>query len=581
MRKLINEDLSKCVGCNRCLRVCPIDGANHVYTEDGQIKVSIQGDKCIACGFCFETCRHKVRDYDDDTLRFLEDLRKGEKISILAAPALYVNPEGGRLLAWLKQLGVDKIYDVSIGADICTWAHIRHIEEKNPKSIITQPCPAIVDYILKYKHNIVKYLSPVHSPMLCTAIYMRRYDRVSGNIAALSPCIAKAHEFETTGQIQYNVTFKRLFEYIRENNITLPNTPASFDHPEAAFGRLYSMPGGLKENMQFYFGKDLRVDQAEGHGIVYEAIDAFAESDESVLPMVFDVLNCGEGCNLGTAVEHNVSRFETSASMHKGRSSVLASYDHEHYIQLLNHYDQTLKMQDFIRTYRTQSIRQRALTEEQIENGFKEMNKTTENQRTFDCGACGCDSCYEMAKSIVLGDNLAANCIQTLNEEILGVLDIATSNVGSANLLLEDITNIKAKSAQIADCMATLNDGFEKFKAISTNILSIATSTNLVALNAAIEAARAGVHGKAFAVVAEEVRNLASKSKTIVSESDAISEQTLDAINSVNELIESIAANYDKAHISISIMSQSLNSIIDTVHHSGVGEHNGKRDSGR
>ena len=567
MRKLINEDLTKCVGCNRCIRVCPIEGANHVFSEEGQIKVSINSDKCIACGFCLETCRHKVRDYGDDMIRFIEDLKRGDAISIMAAPALYVNPNGGRLLAWLKQMGVRKVYDVSIGADICTWAHIRLIQENTQKSVITQPCPAIVDYILKYKPEIIKYLSPVHSPMLCTAIYMQKYDKITDNIAALSPCIAKAHEFEATGKIKYNITFKRLFEYVRDHGIELPANPIGFDHEEAAFGRLYSMPGGLKENLQFYFGKELRVDQAEGHGVVYEAIDAFAVEREHNLPAIFDVLNCGEGCNLGTAVEHDVSRFETHTAMDIGRKAVLSNYDPERFEQLLSYYDDTLTRSDFKRIYRSTPVHTKVITEAQIENGFKIMNKSTERQRTFDCGACGCDTCRDMAKSIVAGDNIAGNCIQMLNEEIVGVLDIATSNVGSASLLLEDIQNIKHKSAQISECMATLNEGFNKFKTISANILSIATSTNLVALNASIEAARAGIHGKAFSVVAEEVRALASKSKIVVSESDEISEQTLDAIASVNELIASITENYDKAHISISVMSQSLNSIIESVHH--------------
>jgi len=570
MRKLINEDLSKCVGCNRCIRVCPIEGANYVFSEEGQIKVSLNGDKCIACGFCLETCRHRVRDYDDDTQRFLDDLKNGEKISIMAAPALYVNPEGRRLLSWLKQIGVNKIYDVSIGADICTWAHIRFIQQKRPNSVITQPCPAIVDYIVKYKQELIKYLSPVHSPMLCTAIYMRKYDRMADSIAALSPCIAKAHEFDTTGNIKYNVTFKRIFEYIRMNGIELPNHEVSFDHPEAAFGGLYPMPGGLKENMQFYFGKDLRVDQAEGHGVVYEAIDAFAEESEGNLPTIFDVLNCGEGCNLGTAVEHTVSRFETHAVMHQKRKATLDAYDPENYEKLLNSYDQKLRMDDFIRIYKPQHMNQRLLKDTDIEDGFKTMNKTTYHQRSFDCGACGCDTCTEMAKSIIAGYNIPANCIQMLNEEITSVLEIATSNVDSSNLLLEDIANIKEMSAKISECMTMLNDGFTKFRTISSSILSIATSTNLVALNASIEAARAGIHGKAFSIVAEEVRSLASKSKVVVSESDNISTEALNAITQVNSLISSIAENYDKAHISISVMSQSLNSIIDTVHHSST-----------
>jgi uncharacterized ferredoxin-like protein len=483
----------------------------------------------------------------------------------MMAPALYVNPNGGRLLAWLRQLGVRKVFDVSIGADICTWAHIRYIEKNSPKSVITQPCPAIVNYILRYKQNIVKYLSPVQSPMLCTAIYMRKHAKITDSIAAVSPCIAKAHEFEATGQIKYNITFKRLFEYVRDNDIELPEADMHFDHEDTAFGRLFSMPGGLKENLQFYFGNKLRVDQAEGHGVVYEAIDAFAEERESVLPTIFDVLNCGEGCNLGTAVIHDVSRFETHAIMDEGRKAVAATYDLEQYKTLLEKYDNTLNSGDYIRIYRQSPVSTRQLTEAQIEAGFKAMHKSTHMQRTFDCGACGCDTCEEMARSIVSGDNIASNCIQMLVDEIKSVLEIATSNVDSANLLLKDIENIKSKSSEISECMSTLNDAFSKFKTISSNILSIAMSTNLVALNASIEAARAGIHGKAFAVVAEEVRALASKSKVVVSESDAISDDALSAITSVNDLIESIAENYDKAHISISVMSQSLNSIIDTV----------------
>jgi len=513
------------------------------------------------------TCRHDVRYYEDDTQRFLNDLKSGVRISIMAAPALCINPQGGRLLAWLKKLGVNLIYDVSIGADICTWAHIRYIENEKPKSVITQPCPAIVDYILKYKNNIIKYLSPVHSPILCTAIYMKKYERVTDRLAAITPCVAKAHEFEATGQVDYNVTFKRLFDYVRDNGIELPNSPASFNNKEASFGRLFPMPGGLKENMQVYFGKTLRVDQAEGHGVVYEAIDAYAEEREDFLPTIFDVLNCGEGCNLGTAVDHDVTRFETHTIMDRNRKSLANTYDREKYITQLEGFDETLKIHDFMRIYKPTTISTRFLTTEQVEEGFKILNKNTHRQRTFDCGACGCDSCEEMARSIVNTDNIPANCIQMLNEEVSSVLDIAVSNVASADLLLDDIKNIKAQSGQITDCMSTLNDAFVKFKTISSNILSIAMSTNLVALNASIEAARAGIHGKAFAVVAEEVRALAGKSKTIVSDSDDISDEALRAITDVNELISSIAKNYDKAHISISVMSQSLNSIIKTVHH--------------
>ena len=565
MRQLIVDDVSKCVGCNRCIRVCPIEGANQVYIEGRDIKVTINGNRCVACGFCIDTCRHDVRNYEDDTERFINDLRNGETISMFAAPAIQVNEYGVRLMSWLRDLGVKKIYDVSLGADICTWAHIRLIEKGIPHPVITQPCPAIVNYILLHCQKLIKYLSPVHSPMLCTAIYMKKYDRVNEKIAALSPCIAKSHEFEATGYVDYNVTLKKLFEYIRENGIELPQKTTKFDNPESAYGKLYSMPGGLKENLEFYFGKSVRVDQAEGQGVVYESLEEFSHAPERFLPPVFDVLNCAEGCNIGTGVEHNIDRFEAHFCMNESRQDTLKDFDPAHYDVLLRDFDKRFNINDFIRKYIPGVVKQYSVSEEGIENAFKALNKFTDEQKTFDCGACGCDSCFEMAKRIALGDNITENCIQKLNDEVLGVLDIAMSNIDSASLLENDINEIKNKSEQIQDLMEVLSGALMKYQEISSEILTISRHTNLVALNASIEAARAGVHGKSFSVVAEEVRTLANKSQVIVSSSEDISAESLSSIESVKEMIGSIVEGYDKAQISISIINQSLSSILKSI----------------
>jgi len=190
--ELITNDHSICVGCNRCIRVCPVEGANIAYNDGDDIKVKTNYDHCIACGACISTCRHDSRDYYDDTERFLSDLINGVPVSVLASPASRVSAvKQGRLFTWLRKQGVKKIYDASLGADICTWAHIRFIERDAPASVITQPCPAVVNYILTHEHSLLPYLSPVHSPMLCTAIYMRDHDGINDKIAALHPVSQK------------------------------------------------------------------------------------------------------------------------------------------------------------------------------------------------------------------------------------------------------------------------------------------------------------------------------------------------------------------------------------------------------
>ena len=148
----------------------------------------------VSVGACVKDCSHGARTYEDDTAGFWNDVKGGKQVVLLVAPSIKVAFDGcwRNVLEFLRSNGVKDIYDVSFGADICTWAHIRYLQKNPGKKLISQPCPAIVNYMLKYCKEALPNLSPVQSPILCAAIYLRKYLGVNAKLAAPDPLYRKA-----------------------------------------------------------------------------------------------------------------------------------------------------------------------------------------------------------------------------------------------------------------------------------------------------------------------------------------------------------------------------------------------------
>ena len=117
-------------------------------------------------------------------------------------------------------------------------------------------------------------------------------------------------------------------------------------------------------------------------------------------------------------------------------------------------------------------------------------------------------------------------------EEANRKLDNAKNQILKMATQVQNTAHIEV---ELARQMSQLSNDADQVKGVLTVIADIADQTNLLALNAAIEAARAGEHGRGFAVVADEVRNLAERTQKSLTEINATINVIVQAINDASD----------------------------------------------
>ncbi len=447
----VYTDTDKCLGCNKCIFVCPTN-ANMAFFEAEQSKVSIKHGFCISCGECLSICDHNARDYIDDTDDFFNAIKNGQTINAIIAPAARFNfLDVQRLIGYLKNIGVKNIYDVSFGADICTWAHIKSIREKGVKNIISQPCPVVVSLIEKYYPQLIGNLSPIHSPAACAATYLKNYKEKKGKIAFISPCIGKKRENVSIFNgdvINYNVTFEKLSQHMLSNNIDLQNyKQMPFDNMPGSLGFIFSRPGGLNENIKYHLGEDIWIKQIEGTKNIKHYLNQYIEDIKTgqEIPFIVDALNCENGCNLGTGTCKSTNVNRVDSEMNKAKKQLVK----DNCEQLMRHFDETLNLNDFIRTYSDKSSDYKLDENIDIEKAYLSLGKVTKEDRNINCFCCGYGSCEDFVYNLAIGNNDKNNCRHYLLNKFrqLSIIDELTG-IFNRYSFAADIDKIKQSNKE-------------------------------------------------------------------------------------------------------------------------------------
>ena len=199
---------------------------------------------------------------------------------------------------------------------------------------------------------------------------------------------------------------------------------------------------------------------------------------------------------------------------------------------------------------------------EMLKETIDRLNETANGVRS------GSNQIADGSQMLAEGTTRQATAVDELSSTILGIsngVDNTAKNADEASKLSNDCSELMNRQDEamttLLDAMATIEKRSEDISNVIKIIEDIAFQTNILALNASIEAARAGQAGKGFAVVATEVGTLAAKSAESANSTKELIVSTLDAVKKGAELAKQTAESIKN----VTELSHQSATLIETI----------------
>lgn len=312
----------------------------------------------------------------------------------------------------------------------------------------------------------------------------------------------------------------------------------------------------------------------EGPELIYDYLnDLEASIKRGEAPKIIDCLNCESGCNGGTGTirkEEHLDSLEqpiekralTQIDHHKKDGFFARKREKKELEKLIHDY---WKPGLYNRNYRDRSsARQiRKPTQQELKEVYESMYKYGDED-IYNCVSCGYNSCNKMAEAIYNGLNRPENCHHFLKkttqmeqdkakvheqelEDARTEMQALISSTKEQNLRLTE--SVKDILDSLLDSGAEQKRAFEEFtneinqssvtvehfRPIAKSIEDVASETDLLSVNASIEAVRAGQYGRSFAIVANEVKKLATTSKAEAAKIEPYLEELTETFERISE----------------------------------------------
>lgn len=425
-----------CQDCYKCVRQCPIKS---IRIEDNSAKVI--PELCISCGHCIRTCPANAKKIRKDLGRAKLLIQNKKPTYASLAPSWLSEFKGTdkkKLICAIRRLGFAGVSETAIGAEIVSDNVQKLLNENKPGLHISTACPSVVEYVKKYRPDLVDCLTSFYSPLLSHCKFLKQTYGEEIQTIFFGPCVAKKLEAdENPDLLNIALTFKDLKAWIEEESINLEELKTSqydkFQPIEAKNGKIYPIEGGMIETIKSKETKGHLLEISGMTNIIEEFKDITIDKIKE--PIFIEALSCEGGCIKGPAMDEQKNGISA-------RINILNSIDENKPIS-----EETLTIET---EFKKSDITKPEITDSQIKKALAKVSKFSSTDE-LNCGGCGYKSCRDFATALATGIAEPEMCVSYIKKQAQRKANALIRCIPSAIIVVNEELEIIESNQRFAD----------------------------------------------------------------------------------------------------------------------------------